>query len=242
MSISENYKDEILYFTMDGFHGDKMKHLFSTRIGWNQKSIFAGVEKIFQIEDENIYRITQIHGDRILKIQDEKSEEMRSLKADGLVTDRKGIALCTYHADCVPIYFYDKKKKVIGLTHAGWKGTIKNIGGKMIEKMIEEFGSNVKDISVAIGPSICSNCYEVKSDVSDLFETKYGEENIVIRENNKIYLDLWRANRVNLLNQGVLGSNINISELCTACNKDKLYSYRGEDGTKNRMIASIILE
>lgn len=242
MSTRESYKDEILYFTVNGFYGDKMKHLFSSRIGWDQKSIFSGVERIFEMEDKYIYRVGQVHGDRILKIEDEESKIVEDLKADGLVTNRQGIALCTYHADCVPIYFYDENKRVIGLTHAGWKGTIENIAGKMINRMKDDYGSNVRDIIVGIGPSICPICYEVKSDVSKLFREKYGNKQIVKYMDDKTYLDLWRANEINLLNEGVLKSNINISQLCTSCNSDKLYSYRGENRTKNRMIASIMME
>lgn len=242
MPLNENYKNKTLYYTIKGFENDKIRHLFSSRIGWNQNSIFKSIENIFGIQDKNIYRITQVHGDKVLIVGDQNFEEIKNIQADGLLTNRKGLALSTYHADCVPIYFHDEDKEIIGLAHAGWKGTLENISKNMIGKMIREFNCELKDIKVAIGPSICVDCYEIKEDVSTLFKNKYNEKDILDYKNNKIYLDLWKTNEMNLLEIGILKENISISGFCTSCNIDKLYSYRRENGTKNRMVASIMMK
>lgn len=243
MGVIESYKNNILYYQIEGFGADKkMNHLFSTRLGWEQDKIFDNLSEVLDIPEEKIYRTKQVHGTDVLIIEDQDNMEVSPLERDGLITNKKGIALATYHADCVPIYFYDSVKEVIALAHAGWKGTLNNISEKIIENMVENFHCNIKDILVAIGPSIGSCCYEIGYDVEKLFKEKYlSYQNIIINKDDKIYLDLWEVNRRNLINLGISEINILESKFCTACNIDKLYSYRKEKGTKNRMIAAITL-
>lgn len=243
MKTIKRYKDEILYYEINGFNLDNsISHLFSARIGWNQDNIFNDLSKVFNISEENIYRVKQVHGKDVIIIKDEENISISIKEKDGLITNKKGISLCTYHADCVPIYFYDKVNKTIGLAHAGWKGTLNNIVEIMIQNMVAHFNCNLKDVSVAIGPSIGICCYEIGCDVEMLFREKYQNNLDVIKKmNGKIYLDLWKVNKINLLNLGINENNIFTSELCTSCNIDSLYSYRKEKKTKNRMIAAIML-
>ncbi|MBU5426780.1 peptidoglycan editing factor PgeF [Tissierella pigra] len=243
MGAIKKYKDNILYYEINGFNEDKkMKHIFSTRIGWEQDKIFHNLSYVLDIPEEKIYRAKQVHGTDILIIKNQDNRDIEMEKVDGLITGEKGIALCTYHADCVPIYFYDNVKEIIGIAHAGWKGTLNNINKVMIENMNNEFNSSIKDIKVAIGPSISILCYEIGSDVENLFKNKYPNYlDIIIKKDNNIYLDLWKVNKLNLLSLGIKEENIFESNLCTGCNLDTLYSYRKENGTKNRMIAAITL-
>lgn len=241
--IEKNFKD-ILYYEIDGFnYNDKINHLFSSRVGWRQDKIFEDLSQILNIEEDNIFSAKQVHGTDVVIINKEDFSKKDIGEKDGLITDVKNIALCTYHADCVPIYFYDNKKQVIGLAHAGWKGTLNDINKNMIKIMIEHFGSDIKDIKIAIGPSIGSCCYEIGQDVLDLFLKKYSDyKNIFFKKEERVYLNLWEVNKNNLLNLGIEEKNISLSEACTSCNIDKFYSYRKEKGTKNRMIASIMLK
>ncbi|WMM23345.1 peptidoglycan editing factor PgeF [Tissierella sp. MB52-C2] len=243
MTVIKKYRDKILYYEINGFNEEKrINHLFSTRIGWEQDKIFHNLSYVLDIPEEKIYRAKQVHGTDVLIIKDQDNRDITVEKVDGLITQEKGIALCTYHADCVPIYFYDNIKEVIGMAHAGWKGTLNNINKVMIENMINEFKSNIKDIKVAIGPSISVECYEIGSDVEKLFTDKYPNYlDIIIKKDNSIYLDLWKVNKLNLLSLGIEEKNIFESNFCTGCNLDTLYSYRKENGTKNRMIAAITL-
>lgn len=243
MKTIERHKDEILYYQINGFNFDEsINHLFSTRIGWDQTNLFKDLSKVFNIPEENIYRVSQVHGKDVIIIRDEENINISMVERDGLITNKRGISLCTYHADCVPIYFYDKANKTIGLAHAGWKGTLHNIAEIMIQNMEMHFNCNLQDILVAIGPSIGICCYEIGSDVEILFKENYSNNLDIIKESNgKVYLDLWKANKINLLNLGINEKNVFTSELCTSCNIDSLYSYRKEKKTKNRMIAAIMI-
>lgn len=243
MGIIERNKDNILYYKIEGFSFDeKMNHIFSTRLGWEQDKLFNNLSKVLALPEEKIYRAKQVHGTDVLIIKDQDNMEVSPQEKDGLITNKKGIALSTYHADCVPIYFYDKVKEVIALAHAGWKGTLNNISKEIIKNMIKDFNCNIEDISVAIGPSIGPCCYEIGCDVEKLFKEKYPNYlDIIINRNDKIYLNLWKVNKLNLINLGIDERNIFESNFCTSCNIDTLYSYRKEKGTKNRMIAAIAL-
>lgn len=244
MSILENYYKDKLCLKIQGFQfDDKMDHIFSSRIGWDQNELFDDLAEVWNISDKNIYKARQVHGTSIKIIKEEDSNSISREEKDGFITNEVGLALCTYHADCAPIYFYDNIKKVIGLAHAGWKGTLGNIVKEIIENMVKTFDSNIKDIKVGIGPSIGKCCYEIGQDVEILFSEKYHENlQIMQKIDNKIFLDISKTNIVNLLNMGINKNNIFTSNTCTACNLDKLYSYRKENGTKSRMIASIIMK
>lgn len=243
MGIIKKYETDMLYYQIEGYNfSNKVNHLFSTRIGWDQDSLFHNLSEVFNIPEENIYRVRQVHGKDVLIINYQNNKELDMEEKDGLITQKKGIALCTYHADCVPIYFYDSIKEIIGVAHAGWKGTLNNICEAMINAMVKNYDSNIDNIFVAIGPSIGSCCYEIGQDVETLFMDKYSNnEGIIIKREDKTYLDLWEANKANLLRSGINYNNIFCSETCTACNIDTLHSYRKEKGTRNRMIAAIML-
>lgn len=243
MKIIKRIKNNKLYYEIKDFNVDNyMTHLFSTRIGWEQNKLFGNISEILNITKDKIYSVKQVHGIDVKVINNQNRELVSEEKYDGLITNKKDLVLCTYHADCVPIYFYDKTKKVIGLAHGGWKGTLNNICKKIVLKMQEEYSSKLEDVLVAIGPSIGPCCYEIQEDVSSLFEEKFLNSNdILTKANNKIYLNLWEANKQNLLNIGIEKENIILSEICTSCNIDTLFSYRKESGTKNRMLAAITL-
>lgn len=160
---------------------------------------------------------------------------------DGLMTDEKGIVLFTYYADCVPLYFADIKKKVIALSHSGWKGTVNKMGKVTVDKMVSEYGSNKEDIICAIGPSICKNCYEISEDVANEFKEKFSckdiEKFLEDKKNGKYQLDLWKANEIILTNAGIKQENIENRRICTCCNKDILFSHRGLQGKRGNLAA-----
>jgi YfiH family protein len=140
---------------------------------------------------------------------------------DGLVTNVENIFLTVTVADCVPIYFYDRNKQVIGLAHVGWKGVLKNMAKSMIDLMIKEFSSNPNDIAVYIGPHIQKCHFEVKDDVALLFDSKY-----VVRVENFITVDLLSMIKNQLIAQGMIVENISSSNDCTFENNQKYFSYR----------------
>lgn len=246
MTMLEKNKDGVLFYQFKKFMDyEYINHLFTSRIGWNNDSILNEITELFNLPKENIASVKQVHGKNIKIIDSETDsfKKLSELEADGLITNLPNVLLATYHADCVPVYFFDKTKKIIGLAHAGWKGTFKNISAKMISTMKSIYDSNIEDILVAIGPSIGPCCYEVREDLDKQFISKYNRfQNILVREKNKIFLDLWRVNYLQVKEMGVPKQNIILSNICTSCKVDKLYSYRKEKGTKNRMVAAIYLK
>lgn len=165
---------------------------------------------------------------------------------DGLITNEPNVVLATSHADCVPLYFLDPVKKVIGLAHSGWKGTVSYIGREVVEKMEESFGCHAEDMIAAIGPSICKDCYEVSEDVATqfkfAFDDKFHNEILERKRNNKYQLDLWKANQIVLMKAGILPKNIITTDICTCCNTKTLFSHRGSGGKRGNMMAFLMLK
>lgn len=152
---------------------------------------------------------------------------------DGLVTCEKDLALVVYGSDCVPVMFADPVREAIGVCHAGWKGTAGRIAQNAVEMMAREFGTDPKDLVCGIGPSVCADCYEVSEDVALIFMKEFsGREEEVIKDSYaqgtemKYKLDLWAANRIILEEAGVSRENIDITDICTHCNPDLLFSHR----------------
>jgi len=248
MTLVENNMGNLVYYQFKEFIDFEhvFSHLFSSRIGWDIDKIRMKEQicNIIGVPTKNIISVKQVHGTNIIIIDSniKDYESISQSEADGLITNLPNVALITYHADCVPVYFIDISKKVIGLAHSGWKGTFNNITGKMIKTMRDRYNSNSEDIFIAIGPSIGPCCYEVKDDLIQLFTEKYGNFDFLFRvDNDKAYLDLWKTIYLQILEEGIPKENIILSNTCTSCNIDKFYSYRREKGTNNRMVAVISL-
>jgi YfiH family protein len=181
-------------------------------------------------------------------------------KADALITRQSGVALAMSSADCVPLMFYDPVEKVLGLAHAGWRGTARGIAAITVNAMIEQFGSDPKNIRSGIGPSIGPCCYEVSEEVQHIFigcqefETdpidvryrKLVRESAVfsmqrVQGRDSLRLDLWETNRNQLLMAGLLPTHIESSEVCTSCKKEHFFSHRGEQGKAGRFPSILAL-
>lgn len=241
-----------------------VKHGFSTRIGGVSKGCFSSLNLSFTRGDEeeavreNFRRIGSAMGIRCedmvfthqthttnVRVVTEADKGCGIVKprtysdVDGLVTDIPGICLVTFYADCVPLYFVDPVKKVIGLSHSGWRGTVGKIGKVTVETMCREFKSRPEDILAAVGPSICQDCYEVSEDVILEFQKTFSRElwkDIFYRkENGKYQLNLWEANRQILLGAGILPEHISMPNLCTCCNPEFLYSHRASQGKRGNL-------
>ncbi|WKZ19880.1 MAG: peptidoglycan editing factor PgeF [Candidatus Jettenia sp. CY-1] len=163
---------------------------------------------------------------------------------DAMVTNIPNICLMVLQADCVPILFFDLKKKVIGIAHAGWRGTVRMVAKNTVSTLKEKFQCSVNDIFVGIGPSIGPCCYEVnlKTLTPDgkTFDTKseYIDNH---SSGNKGYFNLWRANKIQLIQTGIPEKNIETAEICTHCNHDTFFSYRYEKRETGRFGAGIML-
>lgn len=242
-------------------------HGFSTRIGGVSENEFAQMNLSFSRGDkkdsveENYRRIAaaigfdhhkivcshQTHTNHVREVTVHDSgkgylRERDYSDVDGLVTNVPGIVLATFYADCVPLYFVDPIHHAIGLSHSGWRGTVNNIAGETVEKMHELYGTDPKDIRAAIGPSICQDCYEVSEDVIVQFRAVYEEEWWPIlfkkgKEEGKYQLNLWEACRCNIMRAGILPERIEVTDICTCCNPQILFSHRASHGKRGNLAA-----
>lgn len=162
---------------------------------------------------------------------------------DGLITNAPGITLCVFHADCVPMLFYDPRTQTVAAAHAGWRGTAANIAGKMVNIFKQEFQSRPQDIRAVTGPAIGQCCYEVDAEVRDKFEwIANSSEFIRPGKPGKFYLDLALANRRILLSAGLSGENIQVSGICTACHNSLFFSHRKQDKKRGVQVSFIGLK
>lgn len=282
----ENYLLEYLTFpnlTDTGI----VRHLFTTRTGGVSEGIFSSLNLSFTRGDnpvhvlENYRRVTcalgctpedivcsdQTHTSNIRLVKNsDRGKGVTCPKdftdIDGLVTNVPGIALATFYADCVPLYFVDPVHHAIGLAHSGWKGTVLGMGGKMVERMQKEFGTRPEDLQAAIGPSICRECYEISEDVAQYFKTMSDESEEFLQEikdktcyiqedlrilypgkkEGKYQLDLWLANLIILHKAGIPLCNITVTDICTCHNPDYLFSHRASLGKRGNLGAFLLLK
>jgi YfiH family protein len=163
------------------------------------------------------------------------------LKADAIITDRPGVTLMMRFADCVPIMIYDPQHRAAGVAHAGWLGTVHGMAAELVRSMEREFGSRPEKLLAGIGPSIGPDHYPVGDDVIEQFEQAQGDaaHKHLHSINGATHLDLWTANKAQLLSEGV--NSIEVSEICTACNLQDWYSHRGENGVTGRFGAHLAI-
>jgi YfiH family protein len=206
--------------------------------------------------------LRQIHSDLIHRIDKTPAEP---LAGDGLLTDTPGLILAVKTADCLPVILVDKKRRAVGVFHAGWRGTVQRIVEKGVGEMRKHFKSDPRDLVAAMGPCIQKCCYEVGEEVRAKFETQFAyasslfhelKESDPVREKYpllfltarapghselpvKLFLDLVEANRRQLLDAGVLAKNIEAVGPCTACHSDLLFSHRAEKGVTGRMMSAV---
>lgn len=201
------------------------------------------------IEVNNIVEPVQTHTDEV-RILEEVTSSDTLQDVDGLITNRKNIAITSKNADCILFFFYDPKNKVIANVHSGWKGTFKRIAIKTVQRMINEFGSNPEDILCFISPSIRKCHFEVDSDVKEMCENIFSElslDKIIskgeIKENKQKYMiDTVLINKEGLLNLGLKEENIIDSGICSVCHKDEVHSARAEGDGFKRETAIIVIE
>ncbi len=185
-----------------------------------------------QVHDNRVRVVDQVDaGKGILFENDSKGY-------DGLVTNVKRVALIAFYADCTPIYLYDTKSEVIGLVHAGWRSTVKDIMSSTVETMKEKYGCRTENFAVVIGPRIRECCFEVGEDV--YYEYTNTFKNIgkwLTRIDNKWYIDNSGVIKQRLKELGVPEESIFTSDFCTKCRKDLFFSHRGDNGACGCQVA-----
>ena len=246
-----------------------VKEGFSTRAGGVSKGIFSTMNLSFtrgderEAVEENYRRIAkaldvdydrfvfsdQTHTTNVLQVTEKDAgngitREREYPDIDGLITNVPGLVLTTFYADCVPLYFVDPVHRAIGLSHSGWRGTVNRMGQVTIERMREAYGTDPADLICAIGPSICQDCYEVSEDVTEQFAAAFpGHEAELFyrKENGKYQLNLWRANEIVLTEAGVKPEHLAVTDICTCCNPENLFSHRASHGKRGNLAAFLCL-
>ena len=270
-TLKVNQYQEIIYLTFPLLEKTGLvRHLFSTRMGGVSRGIYSSMNLSFsrgdnkENVDENFRRIAQVldstpehivcsrqtHTTNVRKVTEKDLgkgvvRETDYDDVDGLITNVPGIILATFYADCVPLYFVDVKKRAIGLSHSGWRGTVNRMGQATLQAMKRAYGTEPSDVMAAIGPSICQDCYEVGEEVADAFRKSFPNEweYLIIKgkEEGKYQLDLQETNRRILLAAGVLPENIAVTDICTCCNSELLFSHRGSNGKRGNLGAFLEL-
>jgi YfiH family protein len=245
-----------------------IKHGISTRLGGLSAPPFATFNLGIRTDDDpavvrhnrqnfcqavgvDFERVTcaqQVHSDQIFVVGEADAGrgatgyETAIPGTDALITDRPGLPLMLFFADCVPVLIFDPVRRAVGVSHAGWKGTVARIAAKTVQAMGERFGTAPADCLVGIGPSIGPCDYEVDDLVVDALKEAFGNwQDFVIPRGGKWMLDLWQTNRFQLEEIGVPRDRIEVSGVCTACNTTLFYSHRAEKGKTGRMGAVISL-
>lgn len=160
---------------------------------------------------------------------------------DAIVTSCKNICLCISTADCIPVLCYDTRNQVVAAIHAGWRGTVGRIVEKTLQLMVERYGTHAGDVHAVIGPGISLNSFEVGDEVYKSFSEAGFDMQLIARKYEKWHIDLWEANRLQLISQGVLAENIELSGICTYLNQEDFFSARRLGIHSGRILSGIML-
>ena len=240
-----------------------VKHCFTSRLGGVSQGSFASLNFSFkrepekshiyenfriiasalEVEYESIVIANYCHGDGVEIVGKEQcgfglTRPNALPPCDSLIVNEPGVTAITMHADCVPVFFADVKKRFGAVCHAGWKGVYSRIAQKTAHKLIHQLGMRPEELVIGIGPHIRSCCFEVQEDVLNLFREEFGSFCLVERE-QKHYVDLSLALLSQLREEGVLAPHITVANECTKCREDLLYSHR-RDGKKAGAMASLM--
>ena len=242
------------YYHFDSFDDEIVTHAMFTRqggtspkpweslnmgsvVGDDKRRVEANRRRAFQAlerDPASMHDVWQVHSARVARVDVPRAPEMIHTQADGMLTDQPEVTLFMRFADCVPLLLFDPVKQVVGLIHAGWRGTVKKIATEAVQEMVTGYGSRPRDIRAGIGPSISAERYEVGDEVVAQVEEAFGSQatRLLPKQAGRVNFDLWEANRILLADAGL--EQIEIAGVCTASNLEDWYSYRAEEGPTGR--------
>ncbi len=268
-TLTPHTDGDLLYYTFPVLDAVPfVRHAFSTRLGGVSEGIYASMNLSFGRGDDpvrvraNFDRLCGAIGvsaEDIVLSRQEHHTAVRHVTAadrgkgitrerdyddfDGLLTDEPGLVLCTQYADCVPLLFADPVRRVVGTSHSGWKGTVAEMGRVTVEHMVNDYGCRREDIVAGIGPSIGPCCFEVDAPVYEKFAAMpvFTESCVRRMPGDKFIIDLWQVNRRILLSAGLREEHISVTDLCTRCRPDVLWSHRATGGVRGSLAALIAI-
>jgi hypothetical protein len=245
-SILDRYGVEHGYFTRHGGISPKPWDSLNVGLGQddprnvheNRRIAFSSVGR----DPRSVYDVWQVHSSKVICVSAPREVGKEYQKADGILTNNSSITLFMRFADCVPILLFDPSKRIVGIVHAGWQGTLKNIVSAAVARMRKVYQSENSDIIACLGPSIGPDHYEIGEVVENQVKLVFGSSSghVLVRKGDRIHFDLWRANQILLESAGV--NQVFVSGICTACNVDDWYSHRKENGQTGRFGAFIALK
>ena len=229
-------------FNINGYCGDDEAHvqanrqLLATQLG---------------VPADRIVLPHQVHGVEVRAVAPELFGLPAAVRAqilegvDVVMTDMTSVCIGVSTADCIPVLLYDPVAHAAAAIHAGWRGTVGRIGDNVVKKMQSLYGTDPSDIKAAIGPAISVCCYEVDKPCADNFlaldeldSTKF----VFPKGNGKFMIDLLETNRQILVHAGVKNENITVSDVCTNCNSELLWSHRATKGHRGTMSAFMCIK
>ncbi len=253
-SLSAHNHNGVVYYSFPALDAVPfVRHGFSTRLGGVSTGVYESMNLSFTRGDdpvlvrENFRRFCRAVGvdshDAVVSAQEHHTVVYNATAADcgrgvwrergytdidGLLTDEPHVVLFTQYADCVPLFFVDPVKRVVGTAHAGWRGTAAKMGAVMVERMVADYGCRREQIVAAVGPSIGPCCFEVDEPVRLAFAEAMAFAKECTRQKGagKSHIDLWEINRRTLLEAGVKAEHITVTDLCTRCHPDVFWSHR----------------
>lgn len=189
----------------------------------------------------SVFDVWQVHSADVVCANAPRADGQSLQKADIILTDNPALTLYMRFADCVPLFFHDPRRGVIGIAHAGWQGTLRDVATVTVTTMQKQYGSKPADLIAGIGPSIGPDHYEVGSDVILQVMHKFGDdsEQVLASHDGRIHFDLWKTNRILLERAGV--GQVETAAVCTACHLEDWFSHRAEKGRTGRFGALISL-
>jgi YfiH family protein len=247
--------ESVRYYTFDLFEGEAITHAVFTRVGGISKNQWMSLNVGLTVGDdpacvaenrrlsflatnrslETLSDSWLIHGTDVFVYESPRPPDQPfPPKADIILTDNPEVTLFMRYADCAPILLFDPVKRVVGLAHSGWQGTVKKVGQVAVETMRSRFGCDPADILAAIGPTIGPDQYEVGADIIAAVESAFSQDSqkVLPRINHAVHFDLWEANRMVLEQAGV--GKIELAAICTAENSQDWFSHRASKGKTGR--------
>jgi len=264
--LMKNTEHDLVFYTSMQFRAfSHVRHAFFTRAGgvstgdreglsfrFREKNDEPDVLKNFELAADVLGRslddivvTKQMHTDHIAVVTQKPAgfgPAEGETAVDGLLTQVPGVCLAGFYADCQLLLMYDSKNRAIGLIHAGWRGLENQIIAQGVERMGREFGTRPKDLTVAVSPSICRNCFETDDDVYRSLMQVYGERinDYIYKEEEKWHIDLKNITYFVLSSLGVLPFNIDVSTACTCCGSPALYWSHRRCGEERGVHAGMI--
>ncbi len=269
-TLTAHEQNGVVYYTFPAFEAVPfVRHGFSTRLGGVSEGVYASMNLSFTRGDdasavrENFARFCQAigvnHEHAVVSAQEHHTVIYNATAADrgrgvtrergytdidGLLTDEPNVVLFTQYADCVPLFFVDPVKKVVGTSHAGWRGTATQIGAVTVERMVKDYGCNRDDILAGIAPSIGPCCFEVDAPVITEFQKLpfYDEGCFEPVGDDKAMINLWEVNRRTLIEAGIKPEHVTVTDLCTKCHPDVFWSHRVTGPQRGSLAGAIAIQ